>query len=163
LTLEGMSTILSAAEKYGDLIEVLKAVETFGKLKTIQEKVKQRGLEVASKESKIKALQKAEDEVKQRIEAVLELLESLNSKALEVGRVIGADEERMRRSRRFSRILSLLEDPTKVNYEESAPHVLALANTIYTFVRAHSQKFVRHFAISQALEYLMEDLGGWRR
>lgn len=163
LGLEGMSTMLSAAEKYGDPIEIMKAIEAYGKLQAIEGKIKRQNLEVARTEAKVKTLQMDEAEVKAKIEAALDLLEALNSKALEVGRVIGVDEERMRRGRRFSRILGLLEDPTKVDYEDSAPHVLALTNVIHTFVCMHSNKFTRHFSITQALEYLMEDLGGWHR
>ena len=163
LGLEDISTILSAAERHGDPIEVLKATEAYGKLEALEEKVRRRELEAPKAEARIKALEKAEGEVKAKIDAALDLLEALNSKALEVGRVIGADEERMRRGRRFARILGLLEDPTKASYEESAPHVLALANVIHAFVRLHKDKFTRHFTISQALEELMEDLGKWRR
>jgi hypothetical protein len=181
LNMDGISTILSTAEKYGDAVEVLKAIEACGRLMAIEEEVRRQKLKVAETQAKIKTLQKAEAEAKAKIEAKIEtlqkaeaeakakieaafdLIEALNSKALEVGKVIGADEERMRRSRRFSKILSLLEEPTKAGYEESVPHVLALTNVIYTFVCAHSGKFIKHFTITQALEYLMEDLGGWHR
>lgn len=159
---EGIGTIFSATEKYGQPIQVLKAIEAYGKLQTMEEKLRQQELKVASTEAKIKTLEKGEVEVKAKIEAALNLLETLNARALEVGRVIGNEEERMRRGRRFRSILTLLEDPTKASYEDNAPHVLALANVIVAFVRAHNDKFVRPFGISQGLEYLMEDLGNVR-
>lgn len=158
--LDAISTILSTAQRYGEPMEVLKAVEAYGKLEAANKKIEQRELETVKIESKIEQLKKMQTQHEAKIKATLDQYEALNAKAIELGRAMGSVEEQLRKDSRARDILNFLQNPTSAVYEDHAPLILVLAMSILSWVSVHKDKLRYTYRINEGLEDLIKQLGG---
>ena len=151
--LDAIATIFSLAQKFGEPINVLKAIEAYGRLLSIQQ-------EQIKLEAMVADLRKLIAELEARYQEMLNLLESLNGRALRVGQDIGRLGRELSDSRTFETILSLINNPTSASYEEHGQLVLAIAASLRKWTLANEQKFKSIGSIKLGLDSLIKDLGG---
>ena len=80
--IDAISTILSIAKKYGEPLDVLKAIEAYGKLQIIQH-------QLGEFEVKVNERTELLDQVRSKYQETLDGLESLTARAAEAGTEIG--------------------------------------------------------------------------
>ena len=152
-SLEAITTILAVAKMYGDPIKVLKAVESYGKRKAMDEEARQL-------EARIEQLKKTESQYEARNKAILDQLEALNAKAIKVGRTAGSIEEQLKGDPMARDLLTLLHNPTSASYEDSVPLVLVLLKCISVWFNMHKSKFRFPSLIDKSLQEVLGSLGG---
>ena len=151
--LDTITTLLATAKTYGDPIKVLKAVESYGKLKAMDEEARQL-------EARVEQLKKTQSQYEAKNKAILDQFEELNVKALEVGRTLGSVEEQLKENTRARDVLNLLRNPVAAGYEEYAPLVLVMVWAIKVWVNGNKSKFSLSYRIDETLEALVKNLGG---
>jgi len=151
--LDAIATIFSIAKKYGEPLNVLKAIETYGNLEAIvKEKNKQQG--IAS-------------EIKKRIAELdgshkegLENLESLNELSLKVGNDVGRVQGEMAANDHVNKLLMLINEPVTAEYSDHIHVAIPIALSLRHWVTKNEAKFKNCYHIKSGLEYLIKDLGG---
>ena len=151
--LDAIAAIFSLAQKFGEPINVLKAIEAYGRLLSIQQ-------EQIKSEAIVADLRKLITELEARYQDTLNLLESLNGRALRVGQDIGRLGRELSDSRTLETILSLINHPTSASYEEHGQLVLAIAASLRKWALAYEQKLKSIGSIKLGLDSLIKDLGG---
>jgi len=151
--LDAITTILATAKMYGDPVKVLKAVESYGKRKAIDEETQQL-------EARIEQLKKTESQYESRNKVILGQFEELNVKALEVGRTVGAVEEKLKGNTMARDLLILLQNPTSASYEESLPLVIVLLRGITIWALMNKNKFRYPFLVDRNLQEVLGNLAG---
>jgi chromosome segregation ATPase len=151
--LDAITTIFSIAQKFGEPINVLKAVEEYGEVLTMQQQLEEL-------EARVTELRRLVAELEARYQEMLDQLESLNARALNIGQDIGRLQSEIKQSKGLERILNLINDPESANYEEYGPLVLATAVSLRKFVLVHEQRFKFPSSIRSGLDGLIKDLGG---
>lgn len=86
--LDAIATILSIAKKYGNPIDLLKAIETYGKLEAVQQ-------ELAQLKGKIAERKELLAQLEGKYQEMLEKVESLNAAALKIGAAVGKVENQL--------------------------------------------------------------------
>ena len=150
---DAIATIFSLAQKFGEPINVLKAIEAYGRLLSIQQ-------EQIKSEAIVADLRKLITELEARYQDTLNLLESLNGRALRVGQDIGRLGRELSDSKALETILRLINNPTSASYEEHGQLVLAIAASLRKWALAYEQKFKSIGNIKLGLDSLIKDLGG---
>ena len=158
--LDIITSLLATAKMYGEPTQVLKAVEAYGKLEAMEEKIKQLKLEIVKIEARIEELKKTQSQYEARNKATLDQFEALNIRAIEVGRTLGSIEEQLKLNIRARDVLNLLQNPMKASYEEYAPLVLLLVFGIKIWVNENKSRFRLAYNIDEGLNALVKNLGG---
>jgi chromosome segregation ATPase len=151
--LDAIATIFSVAQKFGEPINVMRAIEAYGKLLSIQQ-------EEIKLQARVPDLRKLIAELEARYQEMLDQLESLNARALNIGQDIGRLQSEIKQSKGLERILNLINDPESASYEEYGPLVLATVVSLRKFVLVHEQRFKFPGSIRSGLDGLIKDLGG---
>jgi len=158
--LDAITCLLAMAKIYGEPLQVLKAVESYGKLEAMNEKIRQLKLEIVKIEARIEQLKKTQSQYEARNKANLDQFEALNVRAIDVGRTLGSIEEQLRQNTRARDILNLLQNPVAAGYEEYAPLVLPLVWSIKVWVNENKSRFSLSYRIDEGLDALAKNLGG---
>ena len=151
--LDAITTILATAKMYGDPIKVLKAVESYGKRKAMDEEARQL-------EARIEQLKKTESQYEARNKAILDEFEALNVTAIEVGRSVGSVEEQLKGDTMARDILLLLRNPSSASYEDHLPLVIILLRGITIWAAINKGKFSYPSLIDRNLQEVLGHLGG---
>lgn len=151
--LDAVSTILSTAEKYGDPVTVLKAVEAYSKLEAILQEIdKQQGI--------ISANKKEIAQLDGRHEDTLKKLESLNDLALKVGSEVGKVQAEMSASDYLKKLLMLINEPYAAEYSSHINTAILVALSLRRWVIKNENKFKNFNHIESGLEWLVKEMGG---
>lgn len=153
LGLDAIGTILSTAKKYGEPIEVLKALECYGKLKVLQQ-------ELARLKGRVTERKALLAQIEGKYQEMLEELESLNAVALKVGAAVGSVENQLENSKDLQKLVNLIKNPTSVDYDGYGPLVLVVATSLRKWVFNYEHKFKLSYSIKNGLENLISELGG---
>lgn len=152
---DAIATIFSLAKKYGEPMNVLRAIETFGNLQAVQQKL-------ATLTGQISEGNESLAELKGKCKAALDQLESLNATALKVGKEVSDVEHQLADSKIFQKLLTLMNSPDSADYKDYGPLVASTANSIRKFVANNENKFRPMSAVSirLGLDSLISELGG---
>ncbi len=151
--LDIISAILSAAEKYGDPITVLRAVEAYSKLEVILQEInKQHGI--------ISANKKEIAQLDGRHEDTLKKLESLNDLALKVGNDVGRVQGEMSANDYLKKLLMLINEPYSAEYGDHSNTAILVALSLRHWVIKNGTKFVNCNHIESGLAHLIKEMGG---
>lgn len=151
--LDAVSTIFSAAKKYGEPLDALKAIEAFGKLQDIKQ-------ELTKLEAKVLQCRERLAELEGRYDQQMGQLEELNAMSLKVGEGVGRIQADLARSKGVEKILSLINDPASAGYSEYGPLVLAVAASIRKWVITNEDKLKSTYNMKSGLDSLIKELGG---
>jgi len=151
--LDAISTIYSMAKKYGEPLDVLKAIEEYGKLQVLQHELDELGGKVTQCKELLGQLQGEYRET-------LDSLESLNTKALQVGAEMGKVEGELAASRQWRQVMNLIKDPVTVDYAEYGPTVLVLTVSLLKWISSNEGRFKSSYDIKLGLQSLIKQLGG---
>jgi len=135
-------------------------VEAYGKVEALNEKIEKLKLEAATIEGKIEQLKKTQGQYEARNKTILEQFEALNAKAIEVGRIVGTVEQRLKKDTLARDILNLLQNPTSAGYEEYSPLVLVLLKSISVWANMNKSKVSYSILLDKNLEEAIRYLGG---
>jgi len=153
LGLDAISTILSIAEKYGKINNVLKGVDSYGNLQELQEEVDRLGGVVVEFQSLLAKLEGKNNKA-------LEQLESLNAIAMKTGAEVAKMENRLGESKALHNIVSLISDPTSASYQEYGQLAVTILKSILKWVTSNENHFLYPNRIKSALQDLITELGG---
>jgi predicted nucleic acid-binding Zn-ribbon protein len=151
--LDAIATIFSVAQKFGDAMNVLKAIEAYGRLDGLQQ-------EIVTLEARIAEKNKSLHEANGRYQQELSDLDSLSAQALKTGQDVGRLQSEIKQSKGLERIFNLINDPESASYEVYGPLVLAMAVSLRKFVLVHEQRFKFPGSIKSGFDSLIKDLGG---
>jgi CII-binding regulator of phage lambda lysogenization HflD len=157
--LTALQTIDIAAQKYGDLVEIIKAIEKYGAIVEIDQKTIQAKAALAEIKAKIEMMKEAYAQQSARNRTILDQFETLNAKAIEVGRAVGSVEEQLKGDPMARNLLALLRNPTSASYEDSLPNILVVLKCITAWATIHKSKFRYPSLVSSNLEELLKNLG----
>lgn len=144
----------STAQKYGDVTEVMKAIEGYGALKEIKKETDQARTALAELEQKIRTLDDTYKRYSARNTVVLEQLEALTVKAIEVGQTVGTVKEQTKKDTVARDILNLLRNPESASYESYLPLALLMVKSIYVWALTNKAKFTYFSSINKELQEL---------
>jgi hypothetical protein len=159
-SLQTITLIRETAMKYGEAIDVMKAIEAHGSLKEIEKKTSQARTELVETQAKIQRQKELEAEYQARIRATLEQLEALNAKAIEVGRQAGVVQQQIKKDTLARDVLNLVQNPTSAGYENCLPLVLVLLKSINMWANMNKSKFSYYVLLDKNLEEAVRHLGG---
>ncbi|MBA7655530.1 Chromosome partition protein Smc [subsurface metagenome] len=158
--LRSLQLINSTAWRYGEPTEVMKAIEAYGALKEIGRETDQAKTALAEIKGKVEAEKETYAEYSARNEAMLDQLEALNAKALEVGTTVGSIQEQMKKDTMARDLLNLLRNPVSASYEEYSPLALVLLKSISVWANINKDKFRFPSLVGKNLKELTGYLGG---
>ena len=153
LGLDAISTILSIAEKYGKINNVLKGVDSYGNLQELQEKIDKLEGAVAELQSLLALLEG-------KIDEALKQFEALNAIAMKTGSEVNKVENRLQESKALHKIVSFISDPTSANYQEYGQLAVAILKSILKWVTNNENHFLYPNRMKSALQDLITELGG---
>jgi len=151
--LDAIGTILAVAQKFGEPVAVLKAVETYGKLEALEKRTGELAATVAEREKLLAGLETQFNEAKEKLDGLYGVVASLSDKC---GRIEG----RCKASENLQRMLKIIDEPAKATYEEHGQIVMMLVFRIRTWVEANEKMFKGLSVIKTGLEALFKELGG---
>ena len=158
--LTALQLINLTAWRYGEPTEVMKAIEAYGALKEIEKKTVQAKAELAEIEGKVQVLKETYNEQNARNRAILDQFETLNAKAIEVGRTVGSVEQQLKKDTLARDILNLLQNPVSADYEQYLPLVLVTVKSISVWATINKSKFRFSSLVEKNLQELAGYLGG---
>ncbi len=153
LGLDAISTILSIAEKYGKINDVLKGVDSYGNLQELQE-------EVDKLEGVVVEFQSLLAKLEGKNNKALEQLESLNARAVKTGAEVAKVENKLQDSKALHKIVSFINDPALASYQEYGQLAVAILKSILKWVTNNEKHFLYPNRMKSALEDLIAELGG---
>ena len=151
--LDAITMVFSAAEKYGEPLEVLKALEAQGQLEVIEEKL-------SVLEGKISEQEKLLAELHGRRDEMLEELESLNAVALRVGGEISKLQIEVSKSKTLDALMRFIQEPNSVGYEEGIPLVVTITAALRKWVINNESKCHLSYTVKDGLNNLLRQFGG---
>jgi len=158
--LNALSLINQTAWRYSEPTEVMKAIEAYGQLKEIKKQINQAETDLAEIKGKIEVLKETHAEYNARTNTILEQFETLNAKAIEVGRTVGSVEQQLKKDTLASNILNLMQNPVSAGYEQYLPLVLVMVKSISVWATINRSKFRFHSLVDKNLQDLAGYLGG---
>jgi len=158
--LDTITSLLATAKMYGEPIRVLKAVEAYGALREIKKETDQAKIALAEIKGKVEAEKETFAKYSARNKVVLDQLEALNAKAIEVGQQVGSIQEQIKKDSLARDILNLLQNPALAGHEEYSPLVLVLLNSISIWANINRSKFRFSSLIDKNLQEVVGYLGG---
>jgi len=151
--LDALGTILSVAQKFGEPVEVLKAVESYGKLLELEKRINERNGVLDERDRLL-------SEMEGRFKEAQKKLEELSAVALHVGRETGRLEGLYTANENPRRLMNIVEKPGNAGYAEHGPIIMMLARNIRKWVAANENQFKSPYTIKSGLEELEKELGG---
>jgi len=158
--LSALQLINITAWRYGEPTEVMKAIEAYGALREINKETDQAKTALAEVKGKVEAEKETYAEYSARNKAVLDQLEALNAKSIEVGRTVGIVQAQIKKDSLARDILTLLQNPALAGHEEYSPLVLVLLNSISIWANINRSKFRFSSLIDKNLQEVVGYLGG---
>ncbi len=159
-SLQTITLIRETAMKYGEAVDVMKAIEAHGSLEEIEKKISQARTGLVETQAKIQRQKELEAEYQARIRATLEQLEALNAKAIEAGRQVGVVQQQTKKDIKSRDILNLLQNTTSAGYEDCLPLVLVLLNSIRLWTDTNKNQFRYFSLLDRNLKDALENIGG---
>jgi len=151
--LDAVTMVFSAAGKYGEPVDVLKAIEGYGKLQVIYQKLNELEGGIVERKRSLAQLEGKEKEM-------LNELESLNVMALRVGTEINKVQSEVARSKELDKVINLIEEPASASYHEYIPLVATITASLRKWVINNESKFRSTYSIKDGLNSLLSQIGG---
>ena len=153
LGLDAISTILSIAEKYGKINNVLKGVDSYENLQELQK-------EMGKLEGAVAELQLLLAQLEGKNNEALKQFESLNAIAMKTGAEVTKVENELQESKALHKIVSFINDPASADYQEYGQLAVAILRSILKWVSNNENHFLYPNRMKSALQDLITELGG---
>lgn len=153
LGLDAVATTLSIAKKYGEPINVLRTLDTYGSLKMMTE-------ELGEVEGQVQEREKLLHQLEGQYQSALKQLESLNAIAMKAGAEVSKVESRLDESKHLQKVMALINDPASAGYSEYGPLVVAVVEAVLKWVSTHEKHFLYPHSMKSTLQSLLKELGG---
>jgi cell division protein FtsB len=151
--LDAMTTIFLVAQKYGEPITVLKAIETYGQIIALHQ-------EKTNLEGKVTQLNDEIAKIEGEHSEALNHLAFLNSLVLKVGTDVGIVQGKFEASAEFNKLLNFINNPGAAGYGTHVHTALLASLALLGWVDIHQGKFKSASPIRGGLEALVNELGG---
>jgi len=151
--LDAIASIYSLAQKYGEPLQVLKAIEGYAKIQALQEELVKLEGRVSEEKTMLGTLEGQHQQILGGIEDLVARSHSASQRVFEV-------EAEFVKSKNFKKLLDLLDNPGMAGFEEEGPLALVIAFSLRDFVKKHGNRFGPQLFILPGLERLIKELGG---
>jgi len=151
--LDAIVSILAAAKKYGQPLNVLKALDTYGSLKLMLENLEE-------SRGKVHETEKLLHQLEGQYQAALEHVDSLSAQALKVGAEITNVEKKLANSKAVDKLMVFVNSPSGASYVEYGAVAVLFSQALLTWVIANESKFKYPQSIKDGLKALVSELGG---
>jgi len=152
--LDAIGTILAVAQKFGEPVAVLKAIEAYGKLVSLENRASQFAGTVAERQKLLASLEAQFQEAKDK-------LNGLYAVVLEIGNRSGRLEGEFKASENWQRLLTIIQNPEQAAFGEHGQIVLMLVMSLQRWVKAHTANFRWSTeTIEAGLKRFIEEMGG---
>ncbi len=152
--LDAIATIVSIAKKYGEPLNVLKAIELYGQAKELEQKK-------LNLEGSVSQLGKELAKIEGQYSEALKELDSLRSLVLNIGSDIGTLQGRLEGSSELLKLLNLIDSPGAAVYGDYINTALLTSVALRKWVSANEGKFKSAYDIKNGLKALANELGGF--
>jgi len=153
LGMDAIALLLSLAGKYGEAVEVLRAMETYENITAMKQ-------ELAKLEGKVSETKNLLAKLEGQHETIQKHLDSLCELALKVGADVGKVQAEFEASDTPRKTVALINNPGAANYVHHSGIVLTIAIALLKFVSNNEEKFKSAYAIKVGLSELIKNLGG---
>jgi len=151
--LDAIATILSIAGKYGKPLVVLKCIEAYGELQTVQQ-------ELGKLEGEATLRKQLLTQLEGKVKEAMSQMESLNAMAMKAGAEVAKVESRLDESKHLHKVMALIDDPVSASYQEYGPLVVAIVKAILKWVSTNEKHFLYPHSMKSTLQNLLTELGG---
>jgi len=149
--LDAITTIFSLAQKFGDPLTVLKAVEAYGKLQVLLQ-------ELSKAEGRLAERKQFVAQWEGRYREVMDQFELVNARALKVGKEVGKVQMAVEQNKWVSKIMALVTNPTMAPYDEFAPVAAPVALALQKWTSTHSNRIQNSYSVTSGLDALIRNL-----
>ena len=151
--LDAIVSILAVAKKYGQPLNVLKALDTYGSLQLMLENLEE-------SQGKVYETEKLLHQLKGQYQAALEHVDSLSAQALKVGAEITNVEKKLANSKAVDKMMVFVNSPSGASYAEYGSAAVLFSRALLTWFIANESKFKYQHTIKDGLKTLVSELGG---
>jgi hypothetical protein len=151
--LDALGTILMVAQKFGEPVAVLKAVEGYGELLSIKTQADSLAGTVTERQQLLAGLEA-------QFKEALQKLDALNAVALDIGDRSGRALGKFNSNEDLRKLLAIIHHPEQAAYAEHGQVVLMLVLNLRQWVATNEANFRRPRDIKAGLETLVRELGG---
>ncbi len=149
---DAISAVFSAAQKYGEVLGVLKAIDTFGSIAALSGRLR-------DLQSKVAERDKVAVELKARCDEQLAELDRLHGTCLKVGAEVARVESRLNDSTEVRKVFDFISNAAPAGFDDGGPVALPLAKALQRWVIAHEEHLPHSYNAKSGLESLIRDLG----
>jgi len=151
--LDAIVSILSVAKKYGQPLNVLKALDKYGSLKLLSDKNYEAEGQVQEKEKLLHLLEG-------QYQAALNQIESLSTVMLKVGVEVTELKSKLASSKLTAKMIGFVNNPSSASYIDYGHVVVVFAVALLVWARENQHNFKSAFSIETGLKSLISELGG---
>jgi len=151
--LDAIVSILAAAQKYGQPLNVLKALDTYGSLQLMLENLEE-------SQGKVSETKKLLHQLEGQYQAALEHLDSLSAQALKMGTEITNVENKLANSKAVDKLMVFVNSPSGASYAEYGSVAVLFSRALLTWFIVNESKFKYPQNIKDGLKTLVSELGG---
>jgi len=150
---DGVSTIFSLAEKYGQGMEILRAIDKYGQVQAIQKVLNELEGKVDQKATLLAQLVG-------KYQEALAQLEPLCAEMLKIGAAVSDVEARLLKSKELLKLVTLIYDPISTDLIQYGPLVASVGAALLKWVTSNGKNLNHFYTIKNGLGDLISDLGG---
>jgi len=152
--LDAIGTILAVAQKFGEPVAVLKAIEAYGELVSLENCARELAGIVAERQKLLAGLEAQFKEAQERLDGFYAVV-------LEIGNRSGRLEGEFKASEDWRRLLTIIQNPEQAAFGEHGRIVLMLVVNLLLWVKAHTANFKGSTeTIQTGLKRFIEEMGG---
>jgi hypothetical protein len=154
LGLDAIGTILSVTKKFGEPIDIIKAIETYGKLASLEKGVIELSGIIAEREKLLAGLEAQFKEAQEK-------LNGLYGVVLEVADKRGRLEGECKASENLQKLLTIIQNPEQASFSKHGQIVLMLVVNLLKWVKTYASSFkLSTEVIQDGLKQFIEEMGG---
>ncbi len=151
--IDAIAAILSTAEKYGQPINVIKSLDTYGSIKLMLNKQYEA-------EGKVQETDKLLHQLEGQSQTALKHFESLSAIAMKTGAEVSKVESQLEKSKYLHKVIFLINNPASASYQEYGQLLVVVVKAILEWVDNHEKHFRYPNNMKSALQDLITELGG---
>ena len=151
--LDAIVSILAVAKKYGQPLNVLKALDTYGSLQLLLENLEE-------SQGKVYETDKLLRQLEGQYQTALEHVDSLSAQALKVGGEIANVEKKLANSKAVDKMMVFVNSPSVASYVEYGSVAVVFSRALLSWFIANESKFKYPHTIKDGLKALVSELGG---
>jgi DNA repair exonuclease SbcCD ATPase subunit len=137
--LDAIEDLYKLSGKYGSPLEVLKAVEKYGKMEEVENKIKEKWKEKSGIEAEIDSLKKVKEKSQALIKQQYKQMEELNALSVKIGKKVGKIEGKLKGDEKAVKILEFIEEPASFSKKDVATLIAPIIDATKTWIEVNEE------------------------